>query len=178
MKIYFIRHGHPDYKLDCLTELGHKQAEIAAENLRDSGIEVIYSSSCGRAVETAEHTAKLLGLSVETFDFMRELGWITEIDPTPFLPLSEQQQARFDAEQNAREIEFIEWNQMYGERMKRKMTHADFITLAENRLAAAREAGNQREVGWYSNYLSIVENKLDYETELVRLTLTMSNDRK
>ena len=110
--------------------------------------------------------------------FMRELGWITEIDPTPFLPLSEQQQARFDAEQNAREIEFIEWNQMYGERMKRKMTHADFITLAENRLAAAREAGNQREVGWYSNYLSIVENKLDYETELVRLTLTMSNDRK
>ena len=26
MKIYFIRHGDPDYKNDCLTELGRKQA--------------------------------------------------------------------------------------------------------------------------------------------------------
>lgn len=84
MKIYFVRHGHPDYKLDCLTELGHKQATIAAENLRDSGIEAIYSSSCGRAVETAEHTAKLLGLSVESCDFMREIGWKSK-DDTPIV---------------------------------------------------------------------------------------------
>ena len=110
--------------------------------------------------------------------FMRDMEWIREIDPTPFLPLSAENQARFDVEQNAREIQFIEWNQMYTERMKRKMTHANFIALAESRLAAARETGNQREIGWYSNYLNIVENKPDYETELVRLTLTMSNDRK
>lgn len=75
MKIYFIRHGHPDYKLDCLTEIGHKQAAVAAEYLRDSGIEAIYSSTCGRAVETAEHTAKVLGLPVKSYDFIRELGW-------------------------------------------------------------------------------------------------------
>ena len=29
MIIYFVRHGHPDYKNDCLTELGKKQAEAA-----------------------------------------------------------------------------------------------------------------------------------------------------
>ncbi len=107
--------------------------------------------------------------------FMRDLGWISEIDPTPFLPLNEQHRARFDAEQGLREIHFIEWNQMYKERMSRKMTHADFIALAESRLAAAREADDQRQIGWYSNYLKIVENKLDYETALVQLTLEMAH---
>ena len=54
------------------------------------------------------------------------------------------------------------------------MTHADFIALAEQRLAAAKEADNQREIWWYSNYLNIVENKADYEKELVRITLEMA----
>ena len=31
MRIIFIRHGNPDYEKDCLTELGHKQAEAAAK---------------------------------------------------------------------------------------------------------------------------------------------------
>lgn len=107
--------------------------------------------------------------------FMRDMGWIKEIDPTPFLPLRAENQARFNVEQSAREIEFIEWNQMYGERKKRKMTHADFLALAEERLAAAKEAGDQRQIGWYGNYLNIVENKAEYEAELVRITLEMAN---
>ena len=107
--------------------------------------------------------------------FMRDMGWISEIDPTPFLPLSEQNQARFNAEQQAREIEFIEWNLMYTDRTQREMTHADFIALAESRLAAAKEANDQRQIGWYSNYLNIVEKRTKYENELVRLTLEMSN---
>ncbi len=75
MKIYFVRHGHPDYKNDSLTELGRKQAQAAAERLKDSGIERVYSSSCGRAFQTAEYTAKQLGLEVIPCDFIRELGW-------------------------------------------------------------------------------------------------------
>ena len=75
MKIYFVRHGHPDYKNDSLTELGKKQARAAAERLKDSGIERIYSSSCGRAFQTAEYTAKQFGLKVIPCDFIRELGW-------------------------------------------------------------------------------------------------------
>ena len=58
MKIIFIRHGNPDYQLDCLTELGHRQAEAAAETLCTMGIEKIFASTHGRAMETAEHTAK------------------------------------------------------------------------------------------------------------------------
>lgn len=75
MRIYFIRHGHPNYALDCLTEIGRLQAQACAERLQDSGIQKIYASSQGRARETAEHTARKLGLSVEPVDFIRELAW-------------------------------------------------------------------------------------------------------
>jgi len=82
MKIYFVRHGDPDYKHDCLTELGHKQAQAAAERLKNCGIERIYSSTNGRALMTADYTAKLLGLEVIRCDFMREIGW-KSIDGEP-----------------------------------------------------------------------------------------------
>ena len=84
MKIYFVRHGHPDYKLDCLTEIGQPQAEKAAEYLSNKGIEAIYSSTSGRAVQTAEYTAKKLGLSVDSREFIREIGW-KSIDDTPIV---------------------------------------------------------------------------------------------
>lgn len=75
MRIIFVRHGHPDYRNDCLTELGHVQAAAAAERLKEEGITEIHSSSCGRAYETAKHTADKLGLMVTRHDFMREIGW-------------------------------------------------------------------------------------------------------
>ena len=75
MKIIFVRHGHPDYTKDCLTELGHPQAEAAAERLKDEKIDKIFSSSCGRAVETAEHIAARHDLPITQLDFMREIHW-------------------------------------------------------------------------------------------------------
>jgi probable phosphoglycerate mutase len=84
MKIYFVRHGHPDYANDCLTELGHKQAVAAAERLKNCGIEQVFSSTKGRAFQTAEYTAKALGLQVISCDFMREIGW-RSIDGEPIL---------------------------------------------------------------------------------------------
>lgn len=75
MRIIFVRHGHPDYKNDCLTELGHKQAIACAERLKDESIDKFYSSSCGRAYETALHIAEGRGMDVEKLDFMREIGW-------------------------------------------------------------------------------------------------------
>ena len=53
MRIVFVRHGEPDYARDCLTENGKIQAALAAERLREEGIEEIYSSPLGRAAETA-----------------------------------------------------------------------------------------------------------------------------
>ena len=84
MKIYFVRHGHPDYANDCLTELGRKQATSAAERLKNCGIEQVFSSTNGRAFQTAEHTAKVLGLDVISCDFMKEISW-RSIDGEPIL---------------------------------------------------------------------------------------------
>lgn len=75
MKIIFVRHGHPDYINDCLTEIGHEQAEKAAFRLKDEKITEIYSSPFGRAYETAQHLAKLLSKDVKKLDFMREIKW-------------------------------------------------------------------------------------------------------
>ncbi len=75
MRIIFVRHGHPNYTDDCLTELGHPQAEAAAERLKDEKINKIFSSSCGRAVETAEHIAARHNLDITQLDFMREIHW-------------------------------------------------------------------------------------------------------
>ena len=78
MKIIFVRHGHPNYRLDRLTELGHNQAAAAAERLKDEGIEKIYASTCGRALETAYHTADKIGIPREDIvhcHFMREIHW-------------------------------------------------------------------------------------------------------
>ena len=75
MRIIFVRHGHPDYAHDCLTELGRKHAAAAALRLQDEGIEAVYSSTHGRAMETASHLAYVLRLPVTGCDFMREINW-------------------------------------------------------------------------------------------------------
>lgn len=84
MRIIFVRHGHPNYINDCLTELGHKHAAAAAERLKDEGISEIYSSTCGRAYETAEYTAKQYGLPIAKCEFMREISW-GSVDNEPII---------------------------------------------------------------------------------------------
>ena len=75
MRIVFVRHGEPDYRKDCLTETGKKQAVLCAERLREEGISEIFASPLGRAAETAAAASRVLGLPVQTLDFMRELSW-------------------------------------------------------------------------------------------------------
>ena len=75
MRIIFVRHGEPDYALDCLTETGKKQAAAAARRLAREEISEIYSSPFGRARQTAAETAELLGLPVTALDYMHEITW-------------------------------------------------------------------------------------------------------
>ncbi len=75
MRIIFVRHGHPNYADDCLTDLGKVQAQACAERLKNRGIKKIYASTCGRAFETAQATADKIGLDVIPLEFMRELHW-------------------------------------------------------------------------------------------------------
>lgn len=62
--------GHCDLPL---TEQGVAQAELAAQFLKDSGADAIYSSDLTRAHETAKRTAALLGLPVKTDPNLREI---------------------------------------------------------------------------------------------------------
>lgn len=75
MRIIFVRHGHPDYVRDCLTPLGQLHGAAAAERLAGEGVGRIFSSTCGRALETAQFLADALHLDVEHCDFMREISW-------------------------------------------------------------------------------------------------------
>lgn len=75
MRIIFIRHGEPDYEHDCLTATGKQQAASVAERLYKEGITAIYSSPNGRARETAEYTARQLGLPITLLDYMHEISW-------------------------------------------------------------------------------------------------------
>lgn len=73
MLLYLIRHGDPNYQLDCLTERGKRQAEALAPRLKAAGINVIYSSPMGRAIETALPTAKQLNLPYQIEDWTHEV---------------------------------------------------------------------------------------------------------
>lgn len=75
MRIIFIRHGEPNYDLDCLTETGKIQAELLAERLRDARIDEMWASPYGRAQQTAEPTAEIRGQSFKTLEFMHEVDW-------------------------------------------------------------------------------------------------------
>ena len=75
MRIIFVRHGEPDYRRDCLTGTGVRQAEAAAERLAGEGISAVYASPMGRAFQTACFTAERLKLPVHVLDFMHEITW-------------------------------------------------------------------------------------------------------
>ncbi|MCQ2427035.1 MAG: histidine phosphatase family protein [Clostridia bacterium] len=74
MKLYLIRHGDPNYKDNCLTPLGHVQAEALAERMTEINPTRLYTSTYGRARETAEHTANKLGMPITELDFIHEIN--------------------------------------------------------------------------------------------------------
>lgn len=73
MLLYIVRHGDPDYKTDTLLPRGRLQAEAVGKRLASSGIDRIFSSPMGRARETAEPTARLLGLDINIEDWAHEI---------------------------------------------------------------------------------------------------------
>jgi broad specificity phosphatase PhoE len=80
-----LRHGQSEFNLHFtatrrdpgiadprLTELGHAQAEAAAQALREAGIEHIVASPYTRALQTATPIARALGLKVLVNQVVRE----------------------------------------------------------------------------------------------------------
>lgn len=78
MFLYIVRHGDPDYTTDSLTERGILQAEAVAKRLADAGIDRIFTSSMGRAKQTAEPLCRLLGKQYQVEEWIREISVRTE----------------------------------------------------------------------------------------------------
>ena len=74
MRILIIRHGEPDYELDCLTLNGVRQAEKLAERLKNIDISAIYTSTMGRARQTAQIAMKGRKVPITECDWLREFN--------------------------------------------------------------------------------------------------------
>ena len=81
MRLYLIRHADPDYANHTITPAGHLEAQALAAHLRTAGIDEIYSSPLGRAVDTARYTSDLLGLPVQLEPWLQEIGelWLEDL---------------------------------------------------------------------------------------------------
>ena len=73
MLLFFIRHGHPTYSPDALTELGHLQAHAVAKRLCRHGIDRVFTSPCVRARQTAQPTCDIMRLEAQVEDWTSEV---------------------------------------------------------------------------------------------------------
>jgi len=75
MKLIFVRHCDPDYKIDSLTEKGCREAEMLAARIGKMDVRDFYVSTMGRARDTARIAMKSFPAHTAT-----ELHWFREFD--------------------------------------------------------------------------------------------------
>ena len=82
-RLYLTRHGQTEWNVERrmqgqqdspLTELGKEQAKWLGERLHDVGLDVIFSSSSGRAIRTAEIIRGTRKISIIPSDNLREIA--------------------------------------------------------------------------------------------------------
>ena len=81
MKILIIRHADPDYSIDSLTAKGWIEAECLSEKLVKMKIDAFYTSTLGRAKDTASCTLKKLSREPDGV-----FEWLKEFPPTIMRP--------------------------------------------------------------------------------------------
>ncbi|MGE5557348.1 MAG: histidine phosphatase family protein [Bacillota bacterium] len=84
MRLYVIRHADPDYENDTITPDGHLEAQALAERLASVGLNRIYCSPLGRALDTMKYTAGLLKLQPVIEEWTREMWPELKLAETPW----------------------------------------------------------------------------------------------
>lgn len=74
MRILIVRHGDPNYEINSLTEVGWKEAELAAERISKLDVKEFYLSPLGRAQDTASCTLKKMNRTGITYEWLREFS--------------------------------------------------------------------------------------------------------
>lgn len=84
LEVYVIRHGETVWNAEgriqghrdsSLTSAGREHAEAMARRLQGKGIQVLYTSSLGRALNTAGVLSERLGIDLQPRVQLRECGW-------------------------------------------------------------------------------------------------------
>lgn len=75
MKLIFIRHGDPDYKIDGLTEQGIKEAKLLVPRMKKITAQGYFVSPLGRAKQTAELALEGSGIEPEELWWLREFSY-------------------------------------------------------------------------------------------------------
>lgn len=75
LRILLIRHADPDYPNNTITPAGHREAKALSVRLARLGLDRIFSSPLGRAVDTMRYTAEAVGLQPTILPWTAELGW-------------------------------------------------------------------------------------------------------
>lgn len=79
MKVLIIRHADPDYSIDSLTKQGWIEAECLSEKLVNMKIDAFYTSTLGRAKDTASCTLKKLNREPDgVFEWLKEFPSVIE----------------------------------------------------------------------------------------------------
>lgn len=86
MRLHIIRHADPDYPNNTITPEGHLEAQALAKRLSACGLDRIYASPMGRALDTMRYTADALGLPHEVEEWTQELS--LKLEETPYGRLS------------------------------------------------------------------------------------------
>ena len=82
-RLIFVRHAEAEGNIgrifhgwydSHITEKGHKQAKMAAQRLANVPIDVLYSSSLTRTLETAQYIADIKKLSIIKTDKLKEIN--------------------------------------------------------------------------------------------------------
>lgn len=82
-RLIFVRHAQAEGNIlrefhgwtdSGITEDGHKQAKLMAERIADVKIDVLYSSSLKRAIQTAEYISKVKKLPIIRTDKLKEIN--------------------------------------------------------------------------------------------------------
>ncbi len=82
MRLLIIRHADPDYPNKTITPAGHLEAQALAKRLATQGVDRIYSSPLGRAIDTMRYTADALGMAHTIEEWVQEIGgWSIEQEP-------------------------------------------------------------------------------------------------
>lgn len=148
MRIILIRHGEPDYEKDCLTELGHKQAKIAAQRLLKEEIDEVYCSPLGRARQTAQAYAEASGnKDITILGFMQEIrfgreGELYDSKWNPWLGV-------YDLVKNGKDLQTPAWREY-------PVFKDTFSTIDSDKIAVEADKwlaglGYQREGLYYRN---------------------------